>query len=176
MSELIRKAKRFAIMAHDGQLRKYKKEPYWHHLHEVAGIVADVGTPAMIAAAWLHDTVEDTHVTHDDIEAEFGPVVAEYVYYLTDIAKPEDGNRAARKKIDREHNASGPKEVHTIKMADLISNSRSIFEHDPNFAKVYVKEKIALMELLTEANGGLRHVALKIIGRNFPELTEEVNV
>ena len=65
-------------------------------------------TPEMICAAYLHDVVEDTDVTIDEIEREFGDTVANLVYWLTDISKPEDGNRAARKEIDAVHYAKGP--------------------------------------------------------------------
>jgi len=56
-------------------------------------------------AAWLHDTVEDTPCTLDDVRNMCGEEVAVLVEMLTDTSKPEDGNRAARKAIDREHTA-----------------------------------------------------------------------
>ena len=57
----------------------------------------------MLAAALLHDTVEDTGTPLKDIEAEFGPDVASLVEQLTDVSKPEDGDRKTRKEIDRQH-------------------------------------------------------------------------
>lgn len=154
---LIVTARAFSIAAHEavGQKRKYTFEPYWHHCVEVAEIVqtSAVGaTSEMIAAAWLHDTVEDTAISIETIEDVFGATVAALVSDLTDVSKPEDGNRAARKEIDRNHTANASPEAKTIKLADLISNSRSIKERDPDFARVYLREKARLLEVLTEGD------------------------
>lgn len=152
------RAQLFATAAHAavGQKRKYTGEPYINHPAEVVGIVRTVDhTSDMIAAAWLHDVVEDTEVTLDDIEYYFGAKLRELVYWLTDVSKPEDGNRAKRKKIDRYHIASAPSEAQTIKLADLISNTASIVERDPDFAKVYLKEKELLLDAMRGGDKGL---------------------
>lgn len=161
-------ARMFAIGAHSGvaQVRKYTNEPYWVHPFEVASIVAQVpgATPEMIAAAWLHDVVEDTGVTLDQIHLVFGADVAELVFWLTDASKPEDGNRAARKAIDRAHIAAAPAEAQTVKLADLISNTKSIVKHDPEFAKVYLEEKRLMLEVMTKGHPALMAEARKHIG------------
>jgi guanosine-3',5'-bis(diphosphate) 3'-pyrophosphohydrolase len=153
---VIEKAKVFATAAHAAvkQMRKYTGDPYIVHPAEVAAIVDNVPgrTDEMVAAAWLHDTVEDTGVTIEIIETEFGSRVAELVGWLTDISKPEDGTRATRKAIDRAHSASAPGEAQTIKLADLLSNTRSITEYDPSFAKVYIQEKMLLLEAMTRGD------------------------
>lgn len=70
-------------------------------VHElVSGVTTD---PATNAAARLHDLVEDTTVTIGDVRREFGDAVAQRVGELTDLSRPGDGNRAARKAIDRRH-------------------------------------------------------------------------
>ena len=156
---LIPRARAFAIAAHAavGHTRKYTLEPYHVHLEEVAHIVHGVGgSEEMIAAAWLHDTVEDTGVTPPLIDTEFGALVGVYVHWLTDISTPAMGNRAARKIADRDHIAGAPAAVHTIKLADSISNVRSIIVHDEAFARVYVPEKRELWEVLTRGDAGLR--------------------
>ena len=149
------KARIYATAAHAavGQRRKYTNEPYINHPAAVVDIVLTVShTDEMIAAAWLHDVVEDTKVTIEDIAAEFGPVVANLVSDLTDVSRPEDGNRAARKAIDRDHNAKASPQAKTIKLADLIDNTRSIVQHDPGFARVSLAEKALLLPLLSEAD------------------------
>ena len=156
--ELIERARIFATAAHAAvaQLRKYTGEPYIVHPAEVASIVAEVGgTEAMIAAAWLHDVVEDTGVTNEVIRAEFGAEVAELVGWLTDVSRPEQGNRAIRKAIDRAHTAMAPADAQTVKLADLISNTRSILAQDVAFAKVYLEEKRLLLEVMTKGNATL---------------------
>lgn len=166
--DLVHKAQVYAIAAHAavGQLRKYTNEPYIVHPAEVANIVASVegATFEMIAAAWLHDVVEDTGCTLTDINLSFGPEVAALVGWLTDVSRPEDGNRAARKARDREHTAQAPAEAQTIKLADLISNSRSIVAHDPEFAKTYLEEKRMLLEVLTKGDPVLHAEASKFVG------------
>ena len=167
MEPIIEKAAIFATAAHwaVGQRRKYTNEPYINHPFEVADIVRQYGgTDEMIAAAFLHDVVEDTQVPLDIIRLEFGAEVADLVYWLTDISKPEDGNRAQRKAMDREHIAQAPADAQTVKVADLISNTRTIVQYDPDFAKVYLKEKRQLLEVLTKADPILVQVAKEQIG------------
>lgn len=154
--DIVRKAQVYAMAAHAavGQRRKYTNEPYIVHPAEVASIVASVpgSTPDMVAAAWLHDVVEDTGCTFTDIHMAFGIDIATLVGWLTDVSRPEDGNRATRKAMDRAHTAEAPAEAQTIKLADLISNSRSIMQHDPEFARVYLEEKRLLLEVLTKGD------------------------
>lgn len=144
----------FAAEAHAsiGQVRKYTGEPYVVHPRAVAALVAEAGgDDSMVAAAWLHDVVEDTPVALDDIRQQFGDDIADLVFWLTDISRPEDGNRASRKAIDRAHLAQAPARAKAVKLADLIDNSASILAHDPNFAVVYLREKAALLEILADA-------------------------
>lgn len=146
-------AAHFAAGAHAGQQRKYTFEPYVDHPIEVARIVASVPhTDVMLAAAYLHDVVEDTERTSEDIRTHFGPEVADLVDWLTNVSKPSHGNRKIRKAIDRHHSALAPAEAQTIKVADMLSNVPSIVKHDPEFAKVYVAEKRKLLAVLTKAD------------------------
>jgi (p)ppGpp synthase/HD superfamily hydrolase len=165
--DIVRKAQVYAMAAHAAvaQKRKYTGEPYIVHPAEVAKIVAGVpgSTPDMVAAAWLHDVVEDTGCTYTDIHMAFGADIAALVGWLTDVSQPHDGNRAVRKAIDRAHTAAAPAEAQTIKLADLVSNSRSIMQHDPAFAKTYLEEKRLLLELLTKGDPGLHALAASYI-------------
>ena len=117
----------------------------------------------MLIAALLHDVVEDTGVSEGDIRTLFGDDVATLVSGLTDVSKPEDGNRETRKRIDREHTANQSDRCKTIKLADLISNSRSIAQYDKEFAKVYMAEKKLLLEVLKGGNEVLYQTALSIV-------------
>lgn len=160
----LKKAIQFATKAHEGQVRKYTGEPYIVHPLEVVEIVKTVEhTEEMLMAAVLHDTVEDTDTTIQDIDREFGPVVAQLVSELTDVSKPEDGNRATRKGIDRDHLSQASAQGQTIKIADLISNTGSITEHDPKFAKIYMKEKALLLQVLDKADKILLKKAQKVL-------------
>ena len=167
MTDLITEAIIFATAAHAAinHKRKYTGEDYIVHPREVAEIVdgVDGRTDEMVAAAWLHDTVEDTGVTIELIESIFGKEVATLVGWLTDVSTPEDGNRAVRKAIDRNHSAASPREAQTIKLADLLSNTRSIVAEDPKFAITYLAEKRLLLEVLTLGDKQLLEVCKKLV-------------
>lgn len=168
MMNIVEKARIFATAAHSAvkQTRKYTGEPYILHPAEVVGIVSSIDhTQEMLAAAWLHDVVEDTGITIETIHAEFGEKVAELVDWLSDVSKPEDGNRKTRKAIDRDHTAMAPSEAQTIKLADLISNTKSITEHDPKFAVTYLEEKKLLLEVLTKGDSKLMAIAKGLVDK-----------
>lgn len=158
-------AMNFARRAHANQVRKYTGNPYADHLAEVAGIVATVApefkadAEAMICTAWLHDYIEDVNPAPEGrkiLEATFGAHIAVAVTWLTDA---EEGNRAQRKELARWRLAAAPGWVQTVKCADIISNTSSIVQHDPNFAVVYLREKRELLEVLTAAHPDLRRMA-----------------
>jgi (p)ppGpp synthase/HD superfamily hydrolase len=150
---MITSAKMFATAAHAavGQKRKYSGDDYIIHPGRVAAIVEKHGgTDEMIAAAWLHDTVEDTDVTPELITEMFGDDVAAIVEGLTDVSLPSDGNRAKRKSIDRMHSASASTESQFVKCADIIDNSWDIADNDLSFAKVYKSEVFLLLHAMTK--------------------------
>jgi (p)ppGpp synthase/HD superfamily hydrolase len=158
----------YAKNAHAGQLRKYTYEPYWHHVRNVAQLVTahvPAYTMEMVEAALLHDTVEDTPVTIDQINHEFGQAVAMGVDFLTDWhdLPPRVYNREKRKRLYAERLALAPPWVQTVKLADLIDNSDTIVRYDPNFARVYLKEKRAVLGLLQHAAKPLRTLAERTV-------------
>lgn len=160
------RARQFAEAAHGSinQRRKYTGEPYIVHPAAVAELVRSVPhTPSMIAAALLHDVVEDTPTSLAAIVVEFGVEVALLVDQLTDVSQPHHGNRAARKAIDRAHTANASAAAKTIKLADLIDNSRSILAHDPAFAEVYLAEKALLLEVLRDGDAVLWSMAAEMV-------------
>jgi (p)ppGpp synthase/HD superfamily hydrolase len=161
---IVVKAEQLARMAHEGQCRKYTNEPYIVHPEAVARIVSSVTDDSvMLAAAWLHDVVEDTTVTIDMIEVGFGHDIADLVSDVTNITRKSDGNRRIRKEIERKHLAAASPKAKTIKLADMLDNLLSIIEYDPNFALIYVMEKRALLEVLVEGDKSLYLAVKKMI-------------
>ena len=148
--ELIRRAKDYAIKAHGDQTRKYTGEAYWLHLQEVATILLRYSAPApVVAAGWLHDTIEDTEVTYEHLVKDFDQVIAELVLEVSDVSRPEHGTRTMRKRLDRQYLAGASAYGQMIKCADTISNTKDIVEHDRGFARNrYIPEKVALMPML----------------------------
>ncbi len=153
MSEKLLLAREMCKKWHDGQLRKYTHDPYHVHPFEVSEILSSVDANEKVQiAGLLHDVIEDCGVTREDIADLFGQRVADLVVMVTDISKPEDGNRAIRKALDKDHLAKADSDGQTVKLADLISNLPSIVEHDPGFAKVYMAEKKDLLQVLKRGN------------------------
>lgn len=153
--DLVSRARAYGTHAHRriDQQRKYTHQPYEVHLKAVSQLLGEVtDDPAVIAAAWLHDTVEDTEATLEDIRTEFGDRVALLVGELTDVSKPSDGNRAVRKAIDRAHLAGASPDAKTVKLADLIDNCRDICTHDKGFCRVYLGEMAALLGVLGDGD------------------------
>jgi len=162
------KAKQFATDAHAGAVRKYTGEAYITHPAAVVEIIRGVPhTKEQIAAGWLHDVVEDTDVTLEQIISTFGAMVGVLVEGMTDISKLEDGNRAVRKELDRSHSARATPKGKTIKIADLLHNTESIALHDATFYAVYKREKALLLDVLVEGDASLWERAVK-------QLTEPV--
>ncbi len=173
MDDLVSRARSYATEAHSriNHRRKYSLELYDIHLKNVAEIVASVTSdPEMIAAAWLHDVVEDTPASFFDIEKEFGVNIAELVGEVTDVSRPSDGNRATRKTIDRTHLSGVTIRGKTIKLADLIDNCRDILRQDPEFAKTYLTEMALLLEVLSDGDPRLYSQALSMVQENAKEL------
>ena len=134
MSDLskILQAASFAAKKHTGQKRKGSDgEPYINHPLEVASLLASVGgvdDADIITASLLHDTVEDTGVSIEEIEREFGPVVAGYVREVTD---DKSLPKAERKRLQVEHAPHLSNGAKQIKLADKISNIRDVTANPP---------------------------------------------
>lgn len=161
MERLILKAKLIAEVAHFTQKRKYTNEPYVQHCKRVADkldMASKRLSDSAYAAAWLHDVVEDTPITLDYIAQQCGAVVAGYVHAMTDT-KNMYMNRKARKEVDRKRLSEANREVQTIKVCDLLDNTESIVQYDPDFAIVYLKEKRLLLDVLTKADPVLLAIA-----------------
>ena len=128
-TELITRAYLTASAAHDGQIRK-TGEAYIHHPIAVARIVAHLGLDDVtIAAALLHDAVEDTALTIPEVESEFGPEVAAIVDGVTKLdrihfdTKEQQQAATVRKMIVA---MSKDLRVLIIKLADRLHNMRTI--------------------------------------------------
>jgi len=158
-------ARVFAEIAHQNQTRKFIGKPYISHLenvayHAIRGVqnsfyIDDIrGTceleykrELISDVAYLHDTLEDTDVTKEELEILFGKECADSVVMLTDISKPSDGNRAVRKAIDRNHLAKASPIAKAVKIADLLNNLLGIPRTNP-FYEVFKEEAKALLPSL----------------------------
>lgn len=157
-SSIIRRAYSLARRSHHGQVRRYNGEPYINHPKAVVVLLESYGISdeATLAAAWLHDVVEDCSVPIASIGNEFGDEVMSIVDALSDPPVVSGGlNRAARKAVDRERLSASCAGAQSIKCADMIDNTSSIVQYDPKFAVVYMREIALLLPLLTKSNRSL---------------------
>ena len=163
MEPLIRKAHAFAAKAHAGVVRRWTGEPYIEHCERVAGSLAALGfDPDVVAAAYLHDVIEDCPVSEAELAAAFSPRIAALVVEVTNpkIAK-EPGNRPLRKAAVIAHLAASSYGGASIKLADMLDNSSNVAEHDPKFAKRYLAEMAK---------------KFAVLGHGHPELLAKVRV
>jgi len=142
----------FVKAKHGDQVRKYTGEPYWTHPYAVAEIIHKI-FPGGIEIALCHDLIEDTDCNFPElheklIEIGYTPFGARHICVgvdqLTDKYTKENYpnlNRKERKEKECERLSKSFPGQQTIKYADLLHNSKSILEHDPGFAKIYLKEK-----------------------------------
>jgi (p)ppGpp synthase/HD superfamily hydrolase len=148
---LIVDALSFALEVHMEQKRKYTGEPYINHPVAVASILSEfTHDPELLAAALLHDTYEDHPqvASIDVLIGKFGQYVALLVLGLANPSKPSDGNREARKDIDRLYLARMTREVKMIRLCDTLHNLQDLKRNDPDFAVKYATEKRAAMVAL----------------------------
>ena len=119
----LRQALAFARARHGSQFRRGSPTPYWVHLVRVAMELQGwgEGSPALLQAALLHDTVEDTRTTVGEIRVGFGPEVADFVDWLT-APSAQDELPAYYERL----RTSAPFEVQVLKIADRVDNLRSI--------------------------------------------------
>ena len=129
-TDLFDKAAKFAIDAHHGTERRGKGYPYSIHLMEAAEIVASItNDPELLAAAMLHDVIEDTDVTEEEIRQEFGDRVASLVAGESDPViegKTEEETWKARKEFVIKRLAGEPKDNKIVALGDKLSNMRAI--------------------------------------------------
>ena len=119
---MLDEARAFALTAHGSQM--YGDRPYAFHLEAVVSLLSGYGTDAQIVG-YLHDVIEDTRVTEDEVLARFGRRIAECVSLLTDSP---GASRAERKAgtYARLATVSGPAELAlVVKAADRLANVRS---------------------------------------------------
>lgn len=123
----------YAARQHRGQKRKgADKEPYINHPLEVANLLANVGKVEdydILIAALLHDTIEDTETTKEELTEKFGATVADYVMEVTDDKSLPKAERKQKQVEHAPHLSMGAK---IIKLGDKISNITDITNNPPH--------------------------------------------
>lgn len=148
--DLIEKAKEYATEKHKGVTRKFSEEPYINHPSSVADIVKEHGgTPEMIAAAWLHDVVEDTDTPLSEIKDLFGSKIASLVDELTNPPSVEQSGKKteymARKMAVMSSDGL------TIKLSDRLNNVSDFPTANPKFVRKYAPKTKFIVDSLEES-------------------------
>ena len=145
-TQLTLNAKAFSIGAHAGigQVRRHDNTSYWKHPERVVRILVDAGITdeIVLAAAYLHDTLEDTKVTVSDLQAVFPAEVVKLVLELTDVYQDKRfGNRKLRKEMESQRLWSISVNAQNVKIADFLDNWSTISVNEPKFAETFAREK-----------------------------------
>lgn len=165
----------FARAAHEGQKRKYTGEPYIVHpvkVMETCSLYTQ--DPAILAAAILHDVIEDTPAGEEEIvqflRGKMSPRLAartlELVVELTDVFTRENYpglNRRERKKREFARLAKVSSDAQTIKYADITDNVSSLVEHDADFSYVFLQESKRLLEKIDKGHPVLYRGAVALV-------------
>jgi (p)ppGpp synthase/HD superfamily hydrolase len=185
MTNKIKEAGDFFKTAHEsiGQKRNYTGEPYGVHLDETAEIIWGVTHDEDITiAAYGHDLLEDVTIKNPKyskelIESLFGSRVLQLIIEVTDVFTKRsypDLNRAKRHHKEVERLSKISADGKTIKLADMISNCKDVVDSDPEFAKVYLAEKLFLLPHLKDGNSILFDKAVELVKKETVRLYNKV--
>jgi (p)ppGpp synthase/HD superfamily hydrolase len=182
---ILDKIKEFADRAHGNQHRKYTPERYIMHPVRVMKICEEYcNEETALAAALLHDVLEDTPVRAGDITVFLLPLFGrektaktlQLVKELTDEFTKQNYphlNRRQRKEMERNRIAKTSPVAQTIKYADITDNCTEIVEHDPSFAAVFLRECKNLMKVMKNGNPVLYKKTLAAIESNLALLAKK---
>lgn len=154
---VVLRAALFAAEKHKNQRRKdAEASPYINHPIALANVLAtegDVTDPDVLCAALLHDTIEDTETTADELRGAFGDVVTGIVLEVTD---DKSLPKAERKRLQIEHAVHASPQAKLVKLADKICNLRDILSSPP--ADWPVERKQAYFDWAAKVIAGVRAV------------------
>lgn len=149
VSATINQARDFAMAKHNSQVRKHDGRPYIVHLDGVASVLNEFGyrSDEILAAAFLHDTIEKSDTSFEELSEKFGETVAELVYWLTDSEK---GSRTSQAIQSAWRLSRAPWDAKLIKLADIIDNGTAIVSHNPAFGPTFLDEKRLCLKKMAE--------------------------
>jgi guanosine-3',5'-bis(diphosphate) 3'-pyrophosphohydrolase len=172
---ILQQVTRFADNWHGDQMRRYVPDRYIVHpvrvMETCRRYTNDLPT---LAAALLHDVLEDTPVKKEAVEDYLRTIMSEadakrtvmIVEELTDVyikAEYPKWNRRKRKDKEAARLANTSAEAQTVKYADIIDNAPEIAEKDPDFAKRFLPEYRALLKKITRGNAELHAIAVETV-------------
>lgn len=187
-SQILEKVREFADQAHGEQLRRYSSDRYIVHPVRVKETVSDyIHDLPVLAASLLHDVLEDTPTTSEELSDFLKTVMDEdqarrclqYVHELTDVYTKKDYprlNRRSRRNKEFERLAAASPQAQTIKCADVLDNAIDIADNDPDFALTYLRECKQLLQVLQQGNYLLRHRAMQEVDDRLKRYFKDANI
>lgn len=175
MEEVLQKIRAFADAAHGEQMRKYTPDRYIVHPIRVMELCRPYNSSVpVLSAALLHDVLEDTPVGGEELYQFLQTVMADteaqqttaLVVELTDVYTKKNypkWNRKKRRAAEEERMSQTSPEAQTIKYADIMDNCREIVEHDPDFARVFLRECRNLLQVMTDGHPELYRQAKQTV-------------
>lgn len=175
MDKTLELVRAYADQAHGDQQRKYTPERYIVHPVRVMNTCRNYSSSLpVLAAALLHDVLEDTPITKEDMHEflitvmnrEDAAKTLELVVELTDVftkAAYPKLNRRVRKAKEYERMERISAEAQTIKYADIIDNTKEISKHDSDFAPVFLRECNTLLGKIKKGDQELYEKALQTV-------------
>lgn len=173
--EILGKVLDYAGKAHGKQRRKFSNELYINHPIRVMNTCKEFTDKIhVLAAALLHDVLEDTPITKNEMKKYLETWMEKYTAHktvtiveeLTDVYTKKsypELNRRARKEMEAKRLSKVSPEAQIVKYADIIDNATNIRDHSPGFAIVYLREGRTLLTKMTKGNSKLHARALKLI-------------
>lgn len=185
MEQVLQQIQDFADRAHGEQMRKFAPERYIAHPIRVMALCREqTNDTAILAAALLHDVLEDTPVSKEALKDFLSGVMndttaqrtLQLVVELTDIFTKQnypDWNRRKRKAREVERLAGTSADAQTIKYADIIDNSAEIAVQDTDFALVFLQECRILLTKMNKGNKVVYQKALDTVDAGLRHLKEQ---
>jgi guanosine-3',5'-bis(diphosphate) 3'-pyrophosphohydrolase len=186
--DILEQVRAFAESAHGSQMRKFAQEPYIAHLVRVMETVREyTHDVALLSAALLHDVLEDTRVTEDELGIFLNDIMDEpvaartldLVVELTDVYIKADYptlNRRTRRTKEAGRLSHVSPEAQTVKYADVIDNAMDIVRHETDFALVYLRESKQLLKGMTRGNPLLHERAVRTVDECLREFWNKQNI
>lgn len=182
MEEILAKITDFGDAAHGEQLRKYAPDRYMVHpkrvMERLRSYTDDI---TILAAALLHDVIEDTPVTAPEIKDfllnhmshEQAERTVNLVVELSDVYVKADYphlNRRTRKSRELDRLIKTSADSQTIKYSDILDNALEIADQDPSFANVYLNEVSLILRKLDKGNQDLREDAIAVVEQGLNKI------
>lgn len=152
----------FARCAHQYQFREGSNIPYISHCLDVATLVLQYwetykcsptqsSLHELVSVALLHDVIEDTDRSFNDIEDISNQRVVTMVYWMTTFTTKDHGNRTIRKTLENERYYNAPSDVQFVKMCDIMANAKTVAQDKPDTVEMFVREKARLLGALQDS-------------------------